>query len=340
MVSRRWILSGLFAGAGAGAIAYKFWPEQPEPERFAPTKSLNPVIRPARGLQYIVTNAQTGDIILEQNANVRRQPASLTKVMALALVYEALSDPNTNFHLDTEVPIPEYINRVGRGIAVFENLRGQESAKARDLLIGAGSRSDAYSTLALALHLGAPEVYDWGANEDIRANSFLALMNQKAQEIGMHNSNFSVMTGLPNPDNISTPHDISILMRYVRDNFPNSAELSLGQPTFDISDISASTTHSSRLLRSRPREILFAKTGWTNAAGFCLSVLSERNRQQYIGTVFGAQDRAHRNEVMINILDQAETMTTQNRVTFSTSGGAQTLAPETSIRPTPRPPRR
>lgn len=259
----------------------------------------------ARGLQYIVLDANTGRVVLERNANEQREPASLTKLMTLALVFEAMRDPNTSFNLNSRVTIPEYINRVGRGIAVFDKLKAGQKFRARDLMIGAGSRSDAYSTLALALHLGSDTVYKWGGSESDKANRFIRLMNQKAAELGMNDTNFAVMTGLPNRRNKSTPHDIALLIAYIQKNFPRSAEIALGQPKFNIRNVSGAGTHTSRLLKARPSQIKFAKTGWTNAAGYCLGVLANQSGRELIGVVFGARDRPHRNAVMKQILSDA-----------------------------------
>lgn len=334
MVSRRFVIGGLFGTAVAGAGAWHFRPRQ----TYAPEISQRPQIRPARGLQYVVLNAENGKTIIGQQQDAIRQPASLTKMMTLACVFDALSNPDTDFNLASRVTIPKYINNIGSGIAVFENLKPGQEHSVEDLLIGCGSRSDAYSTIALALHLGSPNVYAWGNDEDENAAHFLNLMNEKAIAIGMGSSHFSVMTGLPHSENLSTPSDMARLIEYLVSNYPQSSEIALGQPHFDLNPISSSTTHTSRFLRANPEEIDFAKTGWTNAAGFCLGVYSDYQDTKLIGVVFGARDRNHRNQVMRQILDSAREQIAPE-VTISTRNVTTTQTLEQSPRPVPRPPR-
>ena len=310
MVSRRIILRGAFLALAAGT-AYKYrgliTGEEDTSDNILPDKIPLPTWRPEdKGkLQYIVIDADTGVTLLGRHAHKKQEPASLTKLMTLALVFEAMTNKDTKFNLSSLVTIPEYINRVGAGIAVFEGLKPGERYKARDLLIGAGSRSDSYSTLALAIHLGSSDVYNWDGNEAKKAEKFKRLMNQKADEIGMRDTNFAVITGLPNRKNISNPHDMALLMKYIKDTYPRAAEIALGQAKFNISAISKSSDHTSRLLKARPNEIEFAKTGWTNRAGYNLAVFAEKSGRNLIAIVMGADGRNHRNSVMKNILSQA-----------------------------------
>lgn len=324
MISRRLLLRGLFTAVVTGAAYKLYYKEEtvggiaikdlpvptPHPDDKATTKKTE-----KEKLQYIVVDADTGTILVEHNAKRIQEPASLTKLMSLTLVFEAMTSKDTHFNMNSMVTIPDYINRVGPGIAVFEEIKAGKSYKAKDLLIGAGSRSDAYSTLALAIHLGSKDVYNWGGTEEEKAEKFLALMNKKAADIGMNDTNFAVITGLPNRKNVSTAYDMALLIKYIRENYPKAAEIALGKAHFDISSISKSSNHTSRLLKERPNEIEFAKTGYTNRAGYNLAVLAKSSGKNLIGIVMGADGRNHRNAVMKQILKQAVSLKKQAALT-------------------------
>jgi len=255
-------------------------------------------------LRYIVFNPETRETVLGRNIHQRRHMASLTKLMSMALVFEAMADRDTNFNLNSEVEIPNIINRIGRDIATFTVSAGQ-SFRAEDLMIGACSRSDAYSTLALAVHLGHDNVYGWDGSVADKMFRFIQLMNEKAVEIGMENTNFEVTTGLPYRNHYSTPYDMALLMDYLQRRFSNTVEIACGQDEFNIQPLSNAFEHTSRLLRARPERVLWGKTGWTNAAGYCLGVMYERDNKPLISVVMGADGRGHRNSVTIDILTQA-----------------------------------
>jgi D-alanyl-D-alanine carboxypeptidase (penicillin-binding protein 5/6) len=306
MVTRRQGLIGAFAALGAAGLSgVTYLLTQPEP--IEPPIPRPASERPRLGIQYVVVDANSGQTILERYPDVRRQPASLTKMMTLAVVFKAMNDDKTNFKLSSKVTIPEYIEKVRSDLAVFDNLKPGDQYDARDLLTGAGSRSDAFSTIALALHVGSKEVYNWEGTESEKADRFIGEMNKLAAEIGMSSSHFSVITGSPSKQNLSTPHDIARLISYLDKTFPELAELTFGKPSFDIAPASKSSVHSSKLLRARPSEIDFAKTGYTDLAGYCLGVRAHKNGHTLIATVFGASSDQERNDVMRRILAEAAT---------------------------------
>ncbi|PZO84363.1 MAG: hypothetical protein DI626_08310 [Micavibrio aeruginosavorus] len=265
---------------------------------------LNNGAQAAAGLQYIVTDSN-GNVIDRKASKQKRHPASLTKMMTLYCVMAAMKDTKTDFNLDTPVEIPELINIIGDGIAVFENLKPGQKYPAGKLMTGAGSRSDAYCTLALAIHLGDKNIYNWQGTERQKLDRFLKLMNVTAAKLGMDDTHFSVCTGLPQSNHYSTPKDIAVMMRAMQENFPKSCELAMGQPHFDLKPLSNATNHSSKILRRHGDEVMFAKTGWTNDAGYCLAVLSKIQGKEVTAVIFGADSDAHRNKVMETLLQKA-----------------------------------
>lgn len=262
-----------------------------------------PALARDTSLRYIVTDYATGQELVSKDAHRRNHPASLTKLMTLYLVMKAMTDEGTDFDLRSRVTIPESIRLIGRGIAVFEKLKIGRKYRARDLLIGAGSKSDAYSTLALALHVAG--VRGWKGSENARLDKFIDAMNDAAADLGMDNSHFSVTTGLPYANHYSTPADMARLVRAMQREFPQLCEMALGQPTFNISALSNSGVHSSSLLRANPDIIKFAKTGYTNAAGYCLATFASVNGRHLVSAVIGADGTSHRNSVTMSILREA-----------------------------------
>lgn len=290
-LSRRHVVSMIGATAIASLTSDQF--------AYAATSGVTSLTR------FTVVDLQTGKTLVDREENKRRHPASLTKMLTAALVFEAMADPNTDFNLNSSIIVPETINLVGPGSARFEKIKPGMAVPAKDLLIGMGGRSDAHSTITLATHLGSPEVYDWGGSNIDKLYHFIDLMNEKAAQIGMNDSHFSVVTGLPYENHYSTTHDLSLLMQYIEKNFPRSAEITFGQPTFDIPDISDTDEHTSRLIRSRPDNVLWAKTGWTEDAGYCLACIYQKDGYKMAAVLTGCDGRDHRNSLMLEILTQA-----------------------------------
>ena len=142
-----------------------------------------------------------GNILYEKNSDERFYPASLTKIMTVIVALENLDD------LDYSVQIPgyiyEYIAAEDASTAGFE---AYDTVTVEDLLYGAILSSGAECCLTLADMISGTE-YD-----------FAALMNDKAEELGMDNTNFTNCTGLHNYDHYSTAEDISVLLRYALQN--------------------------------------------------------------------------------------------------------------------------
>ncbi len=278
--------------------------------------TLMPRAAGASGVQFAVRDARTGVLLLGQGAGKRRHPASLTKMMSLYQVFAAMNDGKTDFNLKSQIEIPSIVDLIGPGIAVIESLEVGKSYPARELLMAVGSRSDARSTLALVVHTGKALGWDEAkpsfgtARERELAimTRFIKRMNAAAGRLGMNDTLFRVTTGLPSEGHYSTPGDIALLVARLHHEFPALSEIAMGKAEPDFRVLSTPRRHSSRLLRARPGEIHFAKTGWTNAAGYCLAVYATVNGRDMVGTVIGADDRSHCNGVMMNALTRASDM--------------------------------
>ncbi len=221
-----------------------------------------------------------GNILYEKNSDERFYPASLTKIMTVIVALENLDD------LDYSVQIPgyiyEYIAAEDASTAGFE---AYDTVTVEDLLYGAILSSGAECCLTLADMISGTE-YD-----------FAALMNDKAEELGMDNTNFTNCTGLHNYDHYSTAEDISVLLRYALQNsefrriFTRDSYYTETQ--YNPYGIVLNSTMFSFVEDGYyPFELLGGKTGYTQEAGLCLASAAEINEKEYIRVTAGA-DGSH-----------------------------------------------
>ena len=154
----------------------------------------------------IVQDYHSGKILFEKNANVRIYPASMTKIMTSIVTFDLLKKGETS--LDEMITISEKAWRMSQSgySSMFIMLNDQVSIE--DLLKGIIIVSGNDACVALAEGLS-------GTEED-----FVLLMNEKAIEIGLENTNFSNSSGISDPDNYSTVRDIIKMSRYMIANYP------------------------------------------------------------------------------------------------------------------------
>ena len=154
----------------------------------------------------IVQDYHSGKILFEKNANVRIYPASMTKIMTSIVTFDLLKKGETS--LDEMITISEKAWRMSQSgySSMFIMLNDQVSIE--DLLKGIIIVSGNDACVALAEGLS-------GTEED-----FVLLMNEKAIEIGLENTNFSNSSGISDPDNYSTVRDIVKMSRYMIANYP------------------------------------------------------------------------------------------------------------------------
>ena len=226
----------------------------------------------------ILVNLNNNSVIFEHNSEKKIYPASMTKIMTAILAIESIKD------LNKTIIVPENIfPDLYSDSAMIAGFEPNESARAIDLLYGAMLPSGAECSKALALHISNTEV------------NFIKLMNDKAKELGMKNTNFTNVWGGHDDDHYSTVKDISELLKYALKN-----------KTF--SNIFTSVAYSSDPTEHHPSGIFFCssmfkkmstniisngkiiggKTGFTDQAGLCLASLAEKNNNEFILVTAGA----------------------------------------------------
>ncbi len=251
-----------------------------------PQAAASPVLIPqapnvnAKG--YVLMDANSGYIIAEKNVDQRMPPASLTKLMTLYLVANALH--NGQIHLDDPVLISKKAWQMG-GSKMFVKVGTKVPVEKLVQGIIVASGNDA--TVALAQYLGGTET------------SFVDMMNQTAAQLGMTGTHYSDSNGLPAPDHYSTPGDLAKLARAWILNFPEY------YPWFSQKWITYSgirQPNRNRLLWRDP-SVDGMKTGHTKAAGYCLISSAQRNGMRLISVVMGTPTdsaRANDSEALLN----------------------------------------
>lgn len=226
----------------------------------------------ARG--YVLMDASSGKILASKNPNSQMQPASLTKVMTMYVISEMLKAGK--IHLTDNVPISKTAWRTG-GSRMFVQVGTQVPVQA--LIDGIVVVSGNDASVAMAEFIGGTE------------QNFVGLMNQAANQLGMKNSHFMDVNGLPAPNHYTTPMDLAVLARALIENYPDYYKAWYSQKWFEFNKIKQ--PNRNRLLWQDPT-VDGIKTGHTDAAGYCLMASAQRNNMRLISVVMGSSSSVNR----------------------------------------------
>ncbi len=225
----------------------------------------------------ILIEGSTGTVIYEKNKDERLPPASVTKVMTLLLIFEALEEGKIS--LMEDVSITEHAASMGGSQVYLEPYEVQNV----DTLIRCISISSANdASVAMAEHIA-------GSHEE-----FVARMNQRAKELGMNNTNFVNCTGLDADNHYTTAYDIAIMSRELITRFPQiSNYATVWMDTFVHTTKKGRSefglTNTNKLIRSY-KGITGLKTGSTSIAKYCLSATARRDNMDLIAVIMAAPD--------------------------------------------------
>lgn len=233
----------------------------------------------------ILMEANTGEILFAQNETTESAPASVTKIMTLILVMEAIDAGKLS--LADMICVSSNAASKG-GSQVY--LKEGETMSVEDLIKCTVIASANDAAVALAEAVAGSE------------GGAVKMMNQKARELGMENTNFENTTGL---DDTATNHyssalDIALMSRELIKYDLITQYSSLWQDTIRNGEFTL--TNTNRLVRYYDG-CNGLKTGSTDKAGYCISATAKRDGMQLIAVVMGAKTRDIRNEVARNILD-------------------------------------
>jgi len=238
----------------------------------------------------VLMEARSGRVLFAKNANERRNPASVTKVMTLIVAFDAIRDGKVK--MEDKVTISdEAAKQVGT--IIFADTG--ETFTLADLLksVAVGSANDA--AVAVGEHVSGS------------VDAFVERMNAKAKELGMMDTQFKNPTGLSADGHLTSAYDIALMSRYAAINYPElmrltsvyGADLQVpwrkNGPTFRL-------WNNNKLLTWYPGADGL-KTGWTEAAGYCLAATAVKNDVRMISVVMGAETWKKRNAEAAKLLD-------------------------------------
>ena len=232
----------------------------------------------------VLMEKETGTLLYEQNAHEKLEPASVTKIMTLLLVMEAVD--SGQIALDDTVAVSAYAAGMG-GSQVY--LKEGEQMTVSELIKCVTVVSGNDCAVALAEHLSGSEA------------AFVARMNQRAQELGMTDTNFVNCTGLPAPGHVTSAYDIALMSRELILHHPSIRDYttiwmdSIRDGTFGL-------TNTNRLVRFY-QGATGLKTGSTDSTLYCMSATAERDGMELIAVVMKAPTSAQRFEDAKVLLD-------------------------------------
>ena len=232
----------------------------------------------------VLMEKETGTLLYEQNAHEKLEPASVTKIMTLLLVMEAVDSGQIS--LDDTVAVSAYAAGMG-GSQVY--LKEGEQMTVSELIKCVTVVSGNDCAVALAEHLSGSEA------------AFVARMNQRAQELGMTDTNFVNCTGLPAPGHVTSAYDIALMSRELILHHPSIRDYttiwmdSIRDGTFGL-------TNTNRLVCFY-QGATGLKTGSTDSALYCMSATAERDGMELIAVVMKAPTSAQRFEDAKVLLD-------------------------------------
>ncbi len=236
----------------------------------------------------VLMEESTGTILYAKGENEERAPASVTKVMTLLLIAEAVDSGAIS--LDDTVTATARAASMG-GSQIWLEAGEQMSVSEMIKCVAVVSANDC--AVALAEHLcGSEEV-------------FIARMNERAAELGLQHTNFTNCTGLfDDPEHYTSALDIAVMSRELLSHEWIKEYTTIWMDSIRNGEFGLSSTN--HLLRSL-EGCTGLKTGWTTQAGYCISASAEREGTEYIAVIMGSDSSANRNADASTLINYAFT---------------------------------
>nr|WP_296267731.1 D-alanyl-D-alanine carboxypeptidase family protein [uncultured Merdimonas sp.] len=238
----------------------------------------------------ILMEASTGQVIFEKNPDEQRPPASVTKIMTLLLIFDALESGQIS--LEDEVTTSEHAASMG-GSQVFLEPGEIQTVDTLIKCIAVASGNDACVAMA---------EYIAGSEEE-----FVRRMNERAQELGMENTHFVNCNGLDADGHLTTARDIGLMSRELITTYPQIRDYAMiwmenithntqkGTSEFGL-------TNTNKLVRHY-EYATGLKTGSTSQAKFCISATAEKNGMELIAVIMAAETSKDRTKDAIALLN-------------------------------------
>ena len=238
----------------------------------------------------ILMEASTGQVVYEKNPDEERPPASVTKIMTLLLIFDALKTGQIS--LEDTVTTSEYAASMG-GSQVFLEPGETQTVDTLIKCIAVASANDA--CVAMAEHIAGSE------------EEFVNKMNERAKELGMDHTHFVNCNGLDADGHLTTARDISLMSRELIRLYPQIRDYAMiwmenithttkkGSSEFGL-------TNTNKLVRHY-EYTTGLKTGSTSQAGFCISATAEKNGMELIAVIMAAETSRDRTKAAIALLN-------------------------------------
>ncbi len=231
----------------------------------------------------LLMERETGTVLYEENADNQLEPASVTKVMTMLLVAEAIEGGILS--LDQSITVSDRAAGMG-GSQVY--LKEGEQMTVHDLLKAVAVASGNDAAVALAESIAGSE------------DAFVERMNQRAVQLGMKNTHFCNCTGLPAEGHLTTARDIALMSR----------ELLSHDLIRDYTGIWMDSLRGGEFQLANTNKLIYyydgatgLKTGSTDGAGYCISASALRNGMELIAVVLGSETSAQRFDTAKALLD-------------------------------------
>lgn len=239
---------------------------------------------------FVVMEASTGQVICEQDADKKRSPASITKIMTLLIIFEHLK--NGRIHLEDQVTTSAYAKSMG-GSQVYLEEGETQTLETMIKCIAVASGNDA--SVAVAEYIAGSE------------SEFVKLMNEKAESLGMQNTHFEDCCGLTDSDDhYTSAKDVAVMSRELITKYPEVFDYT----TIWMEDIehrtaqgtSTFTLASTNKLLKQYEWTTGLKTGSTSKALYCLSATANKDDIELIAVVMAAPDNKSRFQDAMSLL--------------------------------------
>jgi D-alanyl-D-alanine carboxypeptidase len=241
----------------------------------------DPIIGEHRGFSAIVVDANSGRTLYSRSEHELRHPASVTKVMTLYLLFEQLE--KGRLRLDSPLMISQHAAaqaptklglRPGQTISVDNAIKALVTKSANDI------------ACAIAENLAGDE------------HSFAQMMTHKAHALGMRNTRYENASGLPDPNQVTTAYDLSVLGRAIQERFPRYYRY-FSTPSFAYNG-AVHRNHNHLLGQVEGMDGI--KTGYTRASGFNLLTSVRRHGHHIVAVVMGGQTAYTRDRIMAGLI--------------------------------------
>lgn len=238
----------------------------------------------------ILMEASTGQVVYEKDADTSLHPASITKIMTLILIFDAIKDGKIG--LDDEVTVSEYAASMG-GSQVFLEAGEKQTVDTMIKCISMASANDA--CVAMSEYIAGTE------------SAFVAKMNERATGLGMNNTNFVNCCGLDTDGHMSTARDIALMSRELITKYPQIHDYStIWMDTIIHStrrgDSEFGLTNTNKLIKQY-EWATGLKTGSTGLAKCCLSASANKDGIDLIAVIMAAPDSKTRFAEAVNLLN-------------------------------------